>query len=351
MTRVNMPPDHTVRGAQDRTWADDVEAELPPILETLASAGTAALDDETCARALVLAGRARQLSRPGDGLEALAIRAMPHVAELLARVPLTSPSVLIDRTEAALVAGDDGTDDPLDALLDDDDWLTTHGVATRANVEVGLDPVDFGETVGALISLCPTRLDELSAFAHARAAGMEERAHEAPAWEVLLDLWSAVIEASAHMALDGLSVDVRAAPARVSALTDGILSKFSVWAQDLCETVVGDVPVYNRRCFTVQRPEARGRGLPEVFDPIEIATWGSCQLVLTGRIRNERLAILQIERRGPDQIIAAERDGKALYFEPGPFGTEVADGIVGRYRVTIGDTTIEFEIEDEAEDT
>ena len=337
-----MAPEHETN---ERTWADDIEADLPPILATLETSGAAGLDDETCAYALVLAGRARQLSRPGDTLEALAARAMPHVAALLARAPLASPGALLGRTDAALTGEDEGLDDPLDALLDNDDWLTTHGLAARAQVAVEHDPVAFGEHVGALVSLCPGRVGELRAFANARATGMEARAHEAPAWEALLDLWSAVVEASAQILVEALPVAVHGVSATVEAMADAVLSKFGVWAQAVDEEVGVSAPVYVIPRY-LRSAYAKGGDLPEVEDPIEIAGWGGCQLLLMGGRADGPGATLIIEGHETDAPATAKRDGVTVEFRPGPFSARIADATAGRYRVTVGDKVIVFVLRD-----
>ena len=345
MTRDPMAPEHETN---DRTWADDIEAELPPILATLETVGAAGLDDDTCAYALVLGGRARQLSRPGDTLEALAARVMPHVAALLARAPLDRPGALLDHTDAALTGEDGGLDDPLDALLDNDDWLTTHGLATRAQVAVEHDPVEFGAQVGALVSLGPDRVAELRAFADARATGMEARAHEAPAWEALLDVWSAVIEASVQVLVRALPV-VQGGAAVVDALADAVFSKFPVWAERV-EAEVGAlrsvVPVINCRPFMRKWAAARGSGLRKVADPVELALWGTGRLILTSDGADQPGAILQIDGLAPDQPIVAERDGQPFNFEVDDFGAQIAAAPVGRYRVTVGDSAVEFQLQD-----
>jgi hypothetical protein len=340
-----MAPEHDTN---DRTWADDIEADLPPILAMLEATGAPGLDDDTCAYALVLTGRARQLSRPGDELEALANRAMPHVAALLARAPLLHPVEMLDRADAALMGEDDGPDDPLDALLDGDDWLTTHGLAAQAQIAVEHDPVAFGEHFGAIVSACPDRVVELRAFADARVSGMEARAHEAPAWEALLDIWSAVVEAAAKALVDSLPVAVQGVSATVEAMANAVFSKFPVWLQ-VEEEEVGVLRNFvriNTRPFTSPWATARGRGLRQTPAPVEIARWDGGRLILTSDGADPPGALIQLDGRAADQRLVAERDGEPFDFECDEFDAEIALAPIGRYCVTVGEHTVEFELQD-----
>lgn len=338
----------------ERTWAADIEEELPALLDEIERAGAEALDEESCAHALVLAGRAAQLRRDGDRLDVLFLRIRAHVPSLLRRASFPSPDVLIERTDLALAGREDPVDGPLDALLDDDDWLTVQGAAQRWNMPSAPDTdcQRLTEAVSALVSLRPDRVAPLAAFAEARIEGLSDRAHEAFAWRALMDVWRAVLESPLGEAAATLPVSLVPSPAAVDAVLTSVLARHSVWStpEDVQPRAEQYVHVIYARDVVVQQAHASGTGLPAVKDAKEIARWGDCRLILTAGGPDLHSPILQLDGRRSDQTVDTMRDGAAVRFDVDEFDAEIAEALPGRYRVTVNGAAVEFELRERPEE-
>lgn len=332
----------------ERTWATDIEAELPAMLDKLDRAGVQALDEESCARALVLAGRAAQFRQDEDILDSFVARIGTHFPSLLQRASLPSPDVLIDRTDAALAGREDPVDGPLDALLDDDDWLTVQGAAERWNVQSApnADCQRLAGAVGALVSLRSKRVAPLAEFAEARIEGLSHRAHEALAWRALMDVWSAVLEAPLSEAAAMMPAASAPSPAAVDAALASVLARHSVWStpKDVQPRAEHYMHVFYYRDVVVQQAHASGAELPAVKDSKEIARWGDCRLICTAGGQDLRSPILQLDRRRSDQTVEATHDGVPVRFDLDEFGAEIAEAQPGRYRVSVDGVGVEFEL-------
>lgn len=338
-TRSDAPTDSSPTAAV-RTWGDDVLAELPPMVEALLRNGAPGLSMDDCARALVLAGRARQLGASDPALDALAAQIEPLVASLLARAPLDDAHTLFERTDAALTQENPLTTDPLDALLACDDWFTAFGFGRRAGLSFKDDPVALSGSLGALISALPEVLAGLGPFAVARAAGLTQRARETPAWDALLELWDAVAEAPIFEEL------LQTFGASVAEET--VEDRWRLLAPPTAQAP--DRPMVDIAPYFEPRAAALGVGLLRRPDPVEIVQYGDARVVQYGDARvvvacaehGRTGPILHVSGIPPSTRLEIWRDGVELPTEVDEFSARVADARPGQHTLLIGDDTWQF---------